>query len=177
MSKRCDHRFLKGAVAGMLGGLVGSWVMNRFQDGVTTVEAAWKKSDHRRPPQKPSQRSSSDQAATALLAQRLSQAVLGRELTPSEMKVAEPVVHYGFGTLTGGLYGILAELTPLATKAAGCAYATAVWIGGDEIAVPRLQLSRPAAAYPAKVHVEALASHLFYGLATEGVRRGVRAVM
>ena len=177
VGKHCDQRFLRGAIAGMLGGLAGSWTMNRFSAAIGKVEEAWKKSDHRRQPRPQSRTSSSDQAATELLAQRLSHAILGRNLTSDEMNVAEPIVHYGFGALVGGLYGLMAELTPLTTKGAGTAYATAVWLGGDEIAVPRLQLSKPAEAYPAKVHAEAFASHLIYGLTAEGVRRAVRSML
>jgi uncharacterized membrane protein YagU involved in acid resistance len=175
MPKCRDHQFLKGALAGMIGGLVASWTMNKFQAGLSRVAEAWDKSAHRNEAPKP--RSSSDQAATAILAQRLSRAAMGRELSEDEMKIAEPVVHYAFGTLAGGVYGLLAELTPAATKALGCGYATALWLAGDEIAVPMLRLSKSPANYPAKVHLEAFASHLVYGISTEEVRRGVRALI
>src|SRR5581483_544408 len=171
-----NHRYLKGLLAGMIGGLVGSWTMNQFSSGVGKVQEAWKKTD-RRHPNGGSRSSISDEAATTMLAERISRAVLGRDLTGEEKKIAEPLVHYGFGTLTGGLYGLLAELTPLTTKGAGTAYATAIWIAGDEIAVPKLRLSKSAQAYPASVHAEALGSHLVYGLTTEGVRRAVRSVL
>jgi putative membrane protein len=178
MRDGCNHRYLKGFLAGMIGGFVGSWAMNQFSSGVSKVQQAWEKSDHHK--QKPSDSKpsgSSDEAATALLAERISHAVLGRDLTDDEKAIAEPLVHYGFGTLAGGLYGLLAELTPLTTKGAGTAYATAMWFGGDEVAVPKLRLSKSASEYPASVHAEALASHLVYGLTAEGVRRGVRAVL
>ena len=102
---------------------------------------------------------------------------MGRELTPEESQQAEPWVHYGFGTLMGGLYGLLAEAAPFTAKGLGTAYGTALWFGGDEIAVPMLQLSKPATAYPVKVHAEALASHLVYGASLEGVRRGLRRLL
>jgi len=177
MRKCSNHRFLKGAIAGMIGGFAGSWAMNQFSSGVSTVQQAWKKTDRRSPSQNNSQSSNSDEAATTLLAERISQAVLGRDLTDGEKKIAEPLVHYGFGAAVGSLYGVLAELTPMARKGAGTAYATAVWLGGDELAVPKLQLSKSASQYSAGVHTEALASHLVYGLTTEGVRRGVRALL
>jgi hypothetical protein len=176
MRKGCNHRFLKGAVAGMIGGLVASWAMNQFQAGLSKAEAAWKKSGRKTdsPQESPE---GGDEPATALVARRVSRAVLGRDLSGSEMKVAEPLVHYTYGTLAGGFYGLLAELMPAARKGAGTAYATALWVGGDEIAVPMLQLSKPPDAYPAKVHAQSLASHLVYGVAAEGVRRGIRALL
>lgn len=175
MRNRRKHRFLKGAIAGMIGGLVASWAMNRFQSGVSKVGQAWEKSAHR--PEPPQKRRSSDEAATALLARRISRAVLHRDLTPDEMKIAEPFVHYAFGTLSGGMYGLMAELTPVARKGAGSAFGTALWLAADEIAVPKLQLSKSATNYPPKVHLEALASHLVYSFTTEEVRRGVRALI
>ncbi len=170
-----SHRFLKGAIAGMIGGFLGSWTMNQFQSGVSAVGTAWEKSAHK--PQLDQARPSSDEAATTLLAERISQLVLRRDLTDDEKRTAEPIVHYAFGTLVGGLYGLMAELTPLTTRGAGCAYGTAVWLGGDEIAVPLMQLSKTPEKYPLSTHVEALASHLAYGLTLEGVRRASRGLM
>lgn len=170
-----SHRFLKGAIAGMIGGFVASWSMNQFQSGLSAIGKAWEKSAHQSEPDH--SRSSSDEAATTLLADRISQLVLRRDLTDDEKKTAEPIVHYAFGTLVGGLYGLMAELTPLTTKGAGCAYGTAVWLGGDEIAAPLMQLSKTPEKYPLSTHVEALVSHLAYGLTLEGVRRASRALM
>lgn len=169
------HRYLKGLLSGMIGGFAGSWAMNRFQAAVGEVGESWRKSGGGHDESQPV--SSSDEAATTLLAERISLSVRGRKLTDREKKIAEPLVHYGFGTLAGGLYGFLNEVAPLTRKGAGTAYGTAVWLGGDEVAVPALELSKPAPAYPASVHLEALASHLVYGLTVEGVRRGVRALL
>jgi putative membrane protein len=175
MSHRDQHRFFKGAVAGMIGGLVASWAMNQFQAGVSKIEQAWENSAHRAP--QPGSNGSGDEPATAKMARRIACPILGRDLTDAEMNIAEPLVHYGFGTFAGGFYGVLAECTPIATKGTGSAYATALWLGADEIAVAKLGLSKSPTEYPASVHAQALAAHLVYGLATEGVRRGVRALL
>lgn len=171
-----NHHLVKGAIAGMIGGLIASWSMNQFQAGVSKVKEAWQNSA-RQPVPRHSSNASGDEPATALLARRISRAVLGRDLSEREMNVAEPLVHYAYGTLAGGLYGIMAELTTIARTGAGTGYGTALWVGGDEIAVPKLQLSKPAAAYAPRVHAQALASHLVYGLSAEAVRRGVRALL
>jgi hypothetical protein len=175
MHSRNDHRYLKGAIAGAVGGLIASWVMNQFQSGVSKVEKAWENSAHR--PQAPGSSSSSEEPATAKLARRIARTVLGRELRDDEIKIAGPLVHYGYGTLAGGLYGLMAEVSPAATKGTGSAYATALWLFGDEIAVPKLGLSKPPSNQPAKVHAKALAAHMVYGVASEEVRRGVRAIL
>lgn len=171
-----QHRLVKGAIAGMIGGLVASWTMNRFQSSIGKVKEAWQKSAHEPDSQRPSS-GPGDEPATALLARRLGRAVLGRELSESEVKAAGPVVHYVYGTLAGGLYGVMSELTSATRLGAGTGYATALWVGGDEIAVPKLQLSKSPSEYPPQVHAESLASHVVYGLAAEAVRRGVRAAL
>ncbi len=169
-----NHRLLKGAIAGMIGGLVGSWTMNRFQSGLSKVQESWEKSSHRpQPPNRPA----SDEAATALVARRVTRAILGRDLTDDEMKISEPLVHYGFGTLSGGIYGLAAELTAVAKKGTGALFGSALWLAADEFAVPKLELSKPATAYGPKVHAEALAAHLVYAITTEEVRRGIRAIL
>jgi hypothetical protein len=66
----------------------------------------------------------------------LSEKVLHRQLRPHEKKKAGPIVHYAYGALAGGLYGAAAEVIPAVTKGEGTLYATALFVGGDEIAVP-----------------------------------------
>ena len=172
--RNANHRLLKGVFAGMVGGLVASWVMNRFQSGVSKVQKTWEETSRHEEPKK---QQSSDAAATELVAQRLSHLILGRDLTPEEMKFAEPFVHYAFGTLSGGFYGLASELAPAAKKGAGSLFGTLLWIAADEIAVPMLRLSKSPAQYGIGVHAEALASHLVYGFTTEEIRRGLRAVV
>jgi putative membrane protein len=173
-ASRKNRSVTKGLFAGMIAGLVASWTMNRFQSGLSRVEQAWEKSAHRPRPDQQSQ--SSDEPATAKMARKIA-GVFGRDLNQDQMKISEPLVHYGYGTLAGGLYGALAELTPFARRGTGTAYATALWLFGDEIAVPKLGLSKPFTEYPAKVHARALAGHVVYGVTTEEVRRAVRALL
>jgi uncharacterized membrane protein YagU involved in acid resistance len=85
-------------------------------------------------------------------------------------------VHYGFGTLVGGLYGVVAEEVPTLAVAAGVPFATALWLAADEVAVPLLKLAPPPTQVPVQKHAAALGAHLVYGLVLEGVRRGLRAV-
>lgn len=105
----------------------------------------------------------------------LAQPVLHRHLTKDEKKKAGPLVHYVYGAVLGGIYGLLAELSPAFSKGVGTGYAAAVWLIGDEIAVPKLGLSKPPTAYPVSIHAKSLASHLVYGVTADAVRRAVRA--
>jgi uncharacterized membrane protein YagU involved in acid resistance len=154
----------KGAVAGLAGGLAASYVMNQFQSlSAKLVEQDGQEKE--------------GEDATVKTAEAISEGLFHHELTPSEKKVAGPAVHYSFGALTGGVYGALAELNPTVTRGAGLPFGTAVWLGADEVAVPAFHLSGPPTSTPPSVHVQALAAHLVYGLATETVRRLVRRAL
>ena len=163
----------KGAVAGFVGGLAGSWAMNQFQ-------LAWAKlskgsdAEYR---EQHNQHPESDEDATMRMANQLLRPVLGRELTKREKKIGGPIVHYAFGASMGALYGTLAELSPVFRVGAGTGFGSALFVGADEIAVPLAGLSGPPTETPLKIHAYAWASHIVYGLATEMTRWGVRAAL
>ncbi len=91
--------------------------------------------------------------------------------------IAGDLVHYSFGTLNGAMYGAAAEVAPRARAGAGSLFGTALFLVADEAVVPLMGWSKPPREYPWSSHLYGLASHLVYGVATEGVRRAVRAAM
>jgi hypothetical protein len=111
--------------------------------------------------------------ATVRTAEGISRCVFGHELTAQEKKWAGPAVHYAFGGLVGAVYGAMAGSTRLAAAGGGTGYASAVWLLADEIGVPAAGLSASPIRTPLRKHVEAWASHLVYGLVTEGTRRAI----
>ena len=183
----------KGLAAGLIGGLVASWTMNRFQD-------AWVKLAEEFGPagegqssarsgdgggQQPKGGDDGQEAqggeeqtdATVKAASAISEGVFDHKLTKSEKKIAGPAVHYAFGTSVGGLYGAVAEVAPEVTAGAGLPFGAAFWLVADETAVPLLGLSKAPTEYPPSVHAYALVSHFVYGLTTELVRRAVRVAL
>lgn len=157
----------KGALSGAIAGLLASWTMNQFQDGLSKIQ---------------NQRSNRSQQgegedATMKAANLASEKILHRELSTEEKKKAGPYIHYGFGTIVGTIYGIMAEEFPVATSGFGTAYATGVFLVADEGAVSALGLGAKPNEVPLSSHAKALASHLVYGVSTESVRRVVRAVL
>jgi len=171
-----EPRIAKGTIAGLIGGLAGALAMNEFQAVTQGVQHAWRRSAHQ--PEKPQQQGQSEaDDATMKTADRIATLVSNRHLTREQKKKAGPIVHYAFGALAGALYGALAELTPMVTKGKGTGYGAAIWLGGDEIAVPKLGLSASPSEFPISVHAKALASHLLYGANLDLVRRGVRAAL
>jgi len=81
------------------------------------------------------------------------------------------------GGTSGAIYGMAAELTPIATAGEGLAFGTTVWIAADNAVVPLLGLAKPPVQTPFSTHIYALSSHIIYGLVTETVRRAVRGVL
>ena len=168
-----NHAVLKGVGVGFAGGLVGSWTMNQFQ-------ALWSKlsqGDQQRSQQLQSQQQEELEPATVEFAKKIGTAVLHRDLNPREKKIAEPLVHYGYGSFMGGVYGALAEVNPASTKAVGLPFGAALWLVGDEIAVPALGLSKSPREYPVSTHLQSLAAHFVYGLTTEAIRRVMRRAL
>src|SRR5438034_8505562 len=169
----------RSTIAGLVGGLVGSWTMNQFQalwtwiaEGDDRPQSAGGKHDSRE-----WQERNEDTNATEVLAQAIAVRVIDRPLNKEELRIAGPAVHYGYGAIMGGVYGALAARSRRVRALGGTGYGVALWAIGDELAVPTFGLSKPHPEYPLQTHVQALAAHVVYGVTTEMVRRGVRAVL
>lgn len=187
----------KGLVAGLAAGLVASWAMNQFQKGWTLVAEGFEKphgaqsmqpsegpnpdessaSDQSMAQNQPAQEKEEQDDATVKTAKAISEGVFGHKLTESEKKPAGAMVHYAFGTATGGLYGAMAEVTPEVTTGAGLPFGAVFWLTADEVAVPLLGLAKGPTEYPVSTHAYSLASHLVYGLTAELSRRAIRQVL
>ena len=173
INERCMVRSL---IAGALGGLAGAFVMNQVQAlwsaAEKKVEEAEEPKDSRQGEEE-KQTEQQGEDATVKTAEFISENVFGHDLTEQEKKWAGPAVHYGFGASMGALYGALANGSALASAGRGTAFATALWLGGDEIAVPALGLGGSPLESPLSSHVKALAAHLVYGVVTDLVWRSV----
>lgn len=177
---------LKGLAAGLAGGLVASWTMNQFQAAWSKATEGFEKphgaqsmqpSEGQEPGPGSEQDKENQDDATVKVAKAVSEGIFGHELQKNEKIPAGALVHYAFGTATGGLYGAIAEYAPEVTTAAGLPFGAAFWLMADEMAVPLLGLSKGPTEYPPSTHAYALASHLVYGLTAEVTRRAVRSAL
>lgn len=168
----------KGLFCGLAAGLAGTILMTEFQK-------AWSKAAQACPCNQGNEKANGRQQqpadaaekedATMKAAGKLASA-LGRELSHEQKKKLGPAVHYGFGALQGGLYGLILELARQdGGFLPGLVFGAALFVAADEWAVPALGLSGKPAEYPLGTHAYALAAHLVYGLGTEISRRGLRA--
>jgi putative membrane protein len=181
MADRDRADLFKGIVAGMAGGLVASWIMNVFmektgpaiQGAMETLNGA---------ADRPGATEQQDDAPKEDATMRAADAVVstitgGRHLSFEEKQKGGPIVHYAFGAAMGGVYGALAEYSPAARAGFGTAFAGALFAGADLVAVPALNLSSSSGDAPVSTLATPFAAHLVYGVATEGVRRIVRAAL
>jgi len=167
----------RGVVAGVVGGLAASWVMNQFlagpgdklQKSLQSPEENARQAIEREQPQEDSTMKTADAVASTVSG--------GQHLTWEQKEKAGPVVHYAFGGLMGALYGGIAELWPGVRAGFGTAFATSLFTAADLIAVPALNLGPPANEQPVGATSSHLAAHLVYGVSTELVRRIARALL
>ena len=167
MKKTDAGDVVKGAVAGLVGGLVASFVMSQFQVLLSALSEEEKK------PKKKKE----DEPANVKTAEAISENVFEHKLKKSEKEPAGEAVHYAMGATSGLIYGIASEIAPMTTVGLGIPFGAAVWLVADDVVVPALGLSKSPTAYPFSTHAYALTSHWVYGLTTEMVRKAVRKVL
>lgn len=173
MNSRSSHNAWKGLLAGVIGGVVASWTMDRFQywwlsfGAVNEREIQHASSEERNP----------EEPATVKTASAISEGLFGHRLTAREKEITGPIVHYAVGTTAGAVYGLAAEYEPDAATLGGIPFGAVFWMVVDEGALPLLGLAKGPSAYPISTHAYALASHLVFGLTAEVVRSRVRRAL
>jgi hypothetical protein len=172
---------VRGALIGAAAGLTAGFVMTQFQKlwavaqgEVSRRQMKDEQPKHRRAAQQEGGRHETDDA-TVKLANRISESVFNRKLSRREKKLVGPALHYGFGVMTGAIYGALAEVSDVLTAGFGTFYGTLIFLGADEIAVPALDLSPPPQEVSLDKHAYGWVSHLVFGAALEGSRRVLSA--
>lgn len=179
---------VRDALAGAVGGIVGTWAMataNAVWTGLTPVPADPRRARERarrlrhagvgaarHPQAEPRSHqhgiSTSERAVAALARQ-----VASEPISPRRREQFGSMLHYAFGATAGAVYGVLARNWPGVTAGGGLAYATGVWLVADEMMVPALGLADPPHRTPLRRHAYALVGHWAYGAALEAVRRAV----
>lgn len=148
----------RAAVAGILAGLVAGAVMNGFQ-------AIWSETTGQK---------SEGEPTTTKAADKLAVATTGKKVPEPLRNAADPAVHYATAAVLGLAYALAAEVWRPVTTGAGTMFGAATAAVLDEALVPALGLAPSPIATPPATHAYALASHLVFGIALEGVRRGLR---
>jgi uncharacterized membrane protein YagU involved in acid resistance len=165
----------KGLAAGLVAGFVGTAAMTAFQVAWLKGKAELQKIEADDPSDV--QQSVEGESATAKVADIVSSDVRGHKLSKAEQEPASYAVHFLFGTLVGGLYGITSEYLPVARLGSGLLHGLGVWVAADATALPALGLSRPVTERsPGELAYE-LGAHSVFGVASELSRKVVRGWM
>ncbi|HEY0068730.1 MAG TPA: DUF1440 domain-containing protein [Chloroflexia bacterium] len=155
---RKRHNPLMGIISGVLAGAGASALMDQY----------WAMVEHmpgERPEQQPKKGGGQqkDEPATQIIADRLSEALRGKEVPDEAKPAAGVVVHYLTGMVQGGVFGLIAALRPRTGLLAGMLYGVAIWLFLDEITLRVLHIAPDPKKVPKEIHAEALGAHLVYG--------------
>ncbi len=178
-SSKAGHP-VRGIVAGIAGGLAAAWVMNEFTTGAgpklqQAIQTDEENAETAKQAKEAEQNPQPD--ATMKTADAIVNTVTGGEhLSWEGEQKGGPIVHYTFAALMGGLYGGLAEFSPVVRSGFGTTFGTVLFAGADLLAVPMLNLSGSPTENP-KALATPFAAHLVYGVTTDLVRRLVRKLI
>ena len=155
-------------LAGIAGGLAGSFVMEHLQRALGRISPeiggapGGGGQQYRKPETEPSTYQAADLVARA---------TTGHSVPESKKPLAGAAIHYAFGAAVGAIYGAAAARNDDVTSGWGLPFGASVWLIADELGMPALGLAAPPTEHPAKDHATTLASHLVFGAVTECVRR------
>jgi putative membrane protein len=168
------HALWKGFVSGLAAGLAGTTVMTLFQTGWSKAQKELSEKKRSKEPNG-SEQSSQDEPSTVKVANKISEATLHRDLRKSEKEPASYAVHFAFGTLMGGIYGISSEYLKSARAGYGLLHGLGLWAGADATVLPAIGLSQPVTERSAGELTYEILAHAVYGVSSEATRRFVRA--
>ncbi len=149
--KRC---LLKGALAGLIGGLAGA--------GAKVV------AEQIFPP-----RVAGQTPPPVVLAER----VVGHPMDGTGEKVAGESIHWAFGALAGAVYGAIVEYEPSVGVWKGAAFGITLNKLTHESLLPKMGLAAPTEKQPARERISEWVSHAAYGVVTDAVRRVARRAL
>jgi putative membrane protein len=171
--KRGGIHLLGGFAAGVVGGIVATWVLDTYQQGAleatrraeNAVGAGPVLSRHQEEQMRNQER------AHVETAQRIVKSTIGKGLSRAQRRGAAPIVHYAVGAIAGGVYGLAAELIPAVRAGYGTGYAGILFKGSSQALIPGFGFgSRNKGG-------DGLSGYLVYGATLETTRRILRSLL
>ena len=159
MAGRKQHNLVKGALCGLVAGVVGSALMDVYWLIVQGVLGARPEQEHKGPGSGQIKQAH----ATQVLADMVSEVLAGKPVPREDRPLTGIAVHYATGLLCGALYGAVAARRPRTGIVAGVLYGAGIWLFFDEIALRALNISPDVEKVPPREHLQALGAHLAYG--------------
>jgi hypothetical protein len=159
-----------GAVRrGLAAGAVGTLCMTAWQEFAGKLQASTQESDPEPDPRPldPWEKAS----APAQVAKRIGEGVFQEKVSPDLIPLLTNVMHWGYGTGWGAVYGLVAGSArkPQGLRG-GAVFGTTVWLMSYVQLVP-MGLYQPPWKYPPKGLALDLSYHLVYGVGVAGAYR------
>ena len=166
----------KGAVAGLVGGVVGTFVKSQAEPILQDLgERLFPPSHAAKERPGADVQGHPDRMPPATMAQEATD-VVGVTLSRDEKLEAQGAIHWAFGTSAGVAYGVMAEVSD-AEVGFGVPAAMALFAGTHGSTLPAAGLQASPLDMPRAWWVWEFGSHLVYGLTVDLVRRGVRRAL
>ena len=172
--KRREIKLLGGLAAGIIGGIVATWVLDKYQQGALEATRAAENAVNAEPflSRRQEDRLREQQLAHAEAAERIAQSTFGKGLSRSQRRNAAPIVQYAIGALAGGAYGFAVEILPVVRRGYGTGYSNLLFLGGSQAMLPWLNLGTRQKIAPLKNG--GLSAPIIYGATLETTRRILR---
>ncbi len=106
-----------------------------------------------------------DAPAPAQLGKRIVEGVFEVKLPPTRARLVNNVMHWAYGILNGGQYGLVAGSLPTQRIRYGLPFGASVW-ASSYVILPAAKLYDPIWKYDRKTLANDLSAHLVYGLGT-----------
>jgi uncharacterized membrane protein YagU involved in acid resistance len=150
--------YLKGFVAGMIGGLVGTGIKMVIDRALPTAQPA-------------------EEHSARVQVVEGAEDIANADLNKQQTETAQQALNIGFGAIVGGVYGVIVEAIPSVQAPAGVPFGAALWTVAHKVALPALGLAPNPLDDDLEIQAGQLGSHMAYGATVEIVRRGIRHVM
>lgn len=185
MDKGRDVNRWRGFLLGLIGGAVGTAAMGGYWGAAAALTGSDPRAETREGGPHPLDEISlvgthhtPDESSTAAMGRIAYTRVAGKPPESGETKgLLSYLVHYGYGSLQGGLFGAATEGSGAAAVPGGALYGTGMWALGDEAAISLLGLADGPAKYPLAQHLHRWGAHLTYGVVTAAVTALLRRVL
>lgn len=152
MKNKC---LIRDIAMGLVAGAVATFVMDQVSTWDYTLEDTKVKEAE--------EKMRGGEYPPEVLAKRVAEATTGSVPNKEAIEKLAMGIHWGYGILWGGLFGVLRNRVPVIGSAAGLTYGTALWLIGDELMMPVLKLSPPSTDFPWQNHARAFTNHAAYG--------------
>ena len=165
----------KGLLAGLIGGALGTLVLNLFQTvALKGTQVAEKQIGNGGNYTKEQEGLLKGYERAHTIAAIQVAGAAGIRLSRRQRLRSPQIVEYAFGTMCGGVYGALAEVLPEVTAGFGTIFGATLFTGASEIVIPALGWIDPPGKRTPVQHLGGLAGNIVYGATTEAIRRLLR---